>query len=99
MKISIAALICVTGLFFSTIACAESPLADAVEMQDETALRELLAKQSDVNASQVDGMTALHWAAHHDDLEAARQLLKAGAKASAKNRYDITPLYLSLIHI
>ena len=55
----------------------------------------LLKQKSDPNAPQVDGTTALHWAAHHDDLEAARLLLKAGAKVSAANRYGVTPLSLA----
>ena len=93
MKSPIAAIVCVSALLFPTFAQAESPLAEAIEKQDQGAFRELLEKQTDVNVAQVDGMTALHWAAHHDDLEAARQLLKAGAQANAKNRYGVTPLY------
>ena len=43
----------------------------------------MLARHVDVNATQVDGMTALHWAAHHDDLDTVEALLRAGADASA----------------
>ena len=39
-----------------------------------------------------DGTTDLHWAAHRDDLESARRLLKAGADAKAANRFGATPL-------
>ena len=42
-------------------------LADAVEKKDLASIRTLLPGSA-VNATQVDGMTALHWAAHHDDL-------------------------------
>lgn len=42
-----------------------------------------------------DGMTALHWAAQKNDIETAKQLLKAGADAKATNRYGITPLWLA----
>ena len=84
---------CAAALLQPVIAWADSPLADAAENQDTAAFQVLLEKQADVNATQIDGMTALHWAAHHDDLQSARQLLKAGAKADVKNRYGITPLY------
>ena len=94
MKLSIAVVAaCLATLLLPVLAWADSPLADAIERQDKAAFRTLLEKQTDVNATQVDGMTALHWAAHHDDLQAARELLKAGAKPSAQNRYGVTPLY------
>ena len=32
-------------------------------------------QRADVNAPQADGMTALHWAVYHDDLEMAELLL------------------------
>ena len=72
---------------------AESPLADAVETKDRATAVKLLKQKSDVNAAQVDGTTALHWAAYHDDAELGLLLLEAGAKADAKNRYGVTPLY------
>ena len=40
-------------------------------------------------------MTALHWAAHHDDAEIAELLLRAGANVQAANRYGVTPLSLA----
>src|SRR2546423_11514070 len=65
---------------------AKSPLADAAEKLDRTGVRSLLKQRVDVNAPQVDGMTALHWAAYHDDLETAQLLTKAGASVKAANR-------------
>ena len=35
---------------------------------DKTALRTLLQQKADVNAPQVDGATALHWAVYRDDV-------------------------------
>jgi ankyrin repeat protein len=49
----------------------------------------------DVNARQPDGATALHWAAHWDDLEAADLLIHAGANVNAANDLAVTPLALS----
>ena len=40
-------------------------------------------------------MTALHWAAYHDDLETAKLLVDAGADVNAANRYGVTPLSLA----
>jgi ankyrin repeat protein len=58
-------------------------------------LRTLLREHADVNAPQRDGATALHWAAHWDDLETARLLLAAGASADVADHYGVTPLGLA----
>ncbi len=71
-----------------------APLVDAVERKDLAAVGALIGR-SDVNAAGPDGMTALHWAAHHDDVALARRLLAAGARAGARTRYGVTPLSLA----
>ena len=70
-------------------------LADAAKQQNRSALQQLLKQKADPSGAQVDGTTALHWAAHHDDLEAAKLLLGAGANVRAANRYGVTPLTLA----
>jgi ankyrin repeat protein len=40
-------------------------------------------------------MTALHWAAYHGDLEAAKLLVQHKANVAATNRYGIAPLSLA----
>ena len=82
----------------SPAASPKSPLADAVEKSDRTGVRTLLKQRVDVNAPQPDGMTALHWAAHLDDLETAKLLLKAKAGVNATNRYGVTPLSLACVN-
>lgn len=72
-----------------------APLADAAEKMDRTKIRALLKQRVDVNAPQVDGMTALHWATYQDDLDLARLLLRAGANVKAASRYGVTPLSLA----
>ena len=62
---SAVALLAVSGLW----AASEAPLADAAEHRNQDGVRALLEKRIDVNAAQVDGMTALHWAAYQDDLK------------------------------
>ena len=51
--------------------------------------------KNDVNATQPDGTTALHWAVRQDDLETAQMLISAGARVTAATRYGVTPLYLA----
>ena len=46
-------------------------LIDAVKNRDVEAVQALLKQRVDVNAPQGDGATALHWAAHLDDLRIA----------------------------
>jgi ankyrin repeat protein len=70
-------------------------LAEAAEKLDRAAIRALLKQHADVNVPQADGMTALHWAAYHDDLDIAGLLLRAGANARAANRYGVTPLAMA----
>ncbi|MYI75293.1 MAG: ankyrin repeat domain-containing protein, partial [Acidobacteria bacterium] len=58
-------------------------LIAAVRSGDRAAVATLLDAGADVDARQPDGATALHWAAHHDDLETVQRLLAAGADARA----------------
>jgi uncharacterized protein len=72
-----------------------APLADAAEKTDRPKVRALLAQRADVNAAQIDGTTALHWAIYHDDSEMTEALLHAGANVKAVTRYGVTPLSLA----
>jgi uncharacterized protein len=67
-------------------------LADAVEQRDQNSVRKLLGTGIDVNAVQVDGTTALHWAAYHDDADTVASLVRAGANVNVVNRYGVPPL-------
>ena len=71
----------------------DARLAAAAQRQDRTALRALLRQKADVNGTLPDGTTALHWAAHWNDLETVRLLLSAGARPTIASRYGITPLW------
>ena len=73
----------------------DSPLVAAAERRDATAVAALLKQGADANATQPDGSTALHWAAHWSDLTLAKTLTKAGANANAANEYGVTPLFLA----
>src|SRR5438093_863961 len=77
---------------------AGSAIADAAMKGNREAVRSLLQRNTDVNAPQVDGTTALHWAARLDDLDTADILIRAGAKVSAANREGATPLLLAALN-
>jgi ankyrin repeat protein len=77
------------------VAAREQRLTDAVKHQDGRAVRALLQQKKDVNAPEPDGTTALHWAAHQNDLETVSLLLKAGARVNATTSQGITPLALA----
>src|SRR5947207_15878803 len=78
-----------------TLSAAVSELADAAMKGNKQAVRALLLRKADVNAPQVDGTTALHWAVRADDLETVDRLIRAGDNVSAENREGITPMRLA----
>lgn len=73
-------------------------LADAVETLDRSRIDRLLKSAADLNAPQPDGMTALHWAAYHDDPALARRLVRAGADVGATNHYGVAPLSIACMN-
>ena len=83
------------GLAAAASAAERATLADAAERRDTALVRTLLEAKADVNAAQIDGTTALHWAAYHDDAEMAALLVRAGANVNAVNRYGVPPLSLA----
>jgi len=88
-------LVCIAG---PSLAAGRSDVADAVMRGDAAAVRTLLQQKADVNAPQIDGATALHWAVYRDDLETAQLLLRAGARANVANRSGITPLAMACLY-
>ena len=71
------------GAMPALASAAGSDAADAAQRKDMAALRAMVTKRVNVNAPQADGTTALHWAAHWNDVEAVKLLLRAGANAAA----------------
>ena len=74
---------------------ADARLIKAVRTKDAATVRALIKQRVDVNAPQGDGATALHWAAHVDDLAIADLLIRAGARAAVANENGFTPLHLA----
>jgi uncharacterized protein len=70
-------------------ATSDTLLVLAAKNNDEAAVKSLLShRHLDVNAIDSEGMTALLWAAHWDDLETVKCLVAVGANVKATNGYD-----------
>ena len=78
-----------------TAAGADDRLIEAIKDQNHETVHALLEQQVDVNASEGDGATALHWAVVRDDVELVERLLRAGADVNAANDYGVTPVSLA----
>ena len=77
-------------------AAVDAPVADAAMRQDVDAVGSLIAQGADPAAAHGDGMTGLHWAARHGDVEIVARLLHAGADVEARTRLGgHTPLHVA----
>ncbi len=77
------------------VSAEEALVAAAVRDRDGAAVRRLIREQVDVNAPLGDGSTALHWAAHREDLDSLTLLIDASAQVNAADDYGVTPLWLA----
>src|SRR5437867_3661472 len=74
----------------------DARIADAAMRNDLAAVRTLIQQVVDVNMSQGDGMTALHWAALNGNAEIAQVLAQAGANVRATTRLGgYSPLFMA----
>src|SRR5262245_57954191 len=101
-KASVSSVSSVVAMFLALTlgasAATDTRLIQAVKQRDAAAVRTLLKQRApavDVNAVQGDGSTALHWAAHRDDLTIADLLIRSGARPNAVNDLGVTPLHLA----
>ena len=70
-------------------------LVDAAKAQDWAQVQKLLQQRTDVQASEPDGATALHWAVYWDQVPVVDALLRAGAKVNVTNEFGATPLWIA----
>jgi ankyrin repeat protein len=76
-------------------ASADERLVRAVRERKPQEVNALLKQHVNVNSSEADGATALHWAAHWDDLHVATELIAAGARVDTRNDYGVAPIQLA----
>jgi ankyrin repeat protein len=73
-------------------------LVSAAKRRDTPTVARLVKEKVDVNTPQADGATALHWAAHFDDLATADLLIAAGANVNATEDGGMVPLNLAALN-
>ena len=73
-------------------------LIDAVKKADARTARTLISAKIDVNATDADGSTALHWATQRDNADLVGLLLASGANPKIATRYKITPMFLACMN-
>jgi ankyrin repeat protein len=76
-------------------------LVEAAKRNDPKAAAALLkpgVPGMNVNTTQPDGATALHWASHWNDLATADLLIRAGANVNAEDTTGVTPLILACLN-
>jgi ankyrin repeat protein len=71
---------------------AQRPLANLIQNGDRAAALAAIDSGADVNATQGDGTTPLHWAVYKVDYELVAALLDHDAKANVTNHYGSSPL-------
>ena len=79
----------------SALATEKVQLIESVKNRNISNVLALLKQRADVNESELDGTTALQWAAHWDEIEIANLLIKSGADPNLSNDYGVTPAYLA----
>jgi ankyrin repeat protein len=93
---------CAVGIWFLLLGSlavasprAQLPLIAAVKEGNLSAIRSLIEHRADVNAREVDGTTALHWATQAGNVPVVDVLIAAGADVNAVSRYGATALALA----
>ncbi len=95
VRLVVATVVCATWFAGQAAGNSDRQLADAAKGRDWATVGILLDRGVDVNAPQGDGATALHWAAHWNDLDAVDRLIDAGANVDAANELGATPLWVA----
>jgi ankyrin repeat protein len=90
--------VCLSSIAAINLGQSPSGVANAAQKGDRAAVLALIAQKADVNAPQVDGATALHWAVYRNDPEMVDGLLRAGARVSVTNRNGISPLFMASLY-
>ena len=94
VRLVVATVVCTAWFAGQAAGNSDRRLADAAKSRDWATVGILLDRGVDVNATQGDGATALHWAAHWNDRDTVDRLIDAGADVDAANELGATPLWV-----
>lgn len=95
MQTRIGSWLAVAALMLASFGAAHADvpaLIEAAKSGDKATVQSLIRSGVDVNATEPDGTTALHWAAHYGHAEIAQALIRAGAKVNVVNDYGSSPM-------
>jgi ankyrin repeat protein len=98
MKIHLFPAIALVAAVGAGMGAGASNVADLAEQGNAAGVLALVKNGADINQPQADGATALHWAAHHNDMGLAKHLLSSGATPNVLNDYGVTPLFLAAVN-
>ena len=76
------------------LCAAEIGIVDAAEAKRWSLVEKSLV-DADLDSSQADGMTALHWAVRHGHEPTVQKLIAGNCNVDAKTRYEVTPLSIA----
>lgn len=86
---------CLLLCFSPAARCSDTELVDAAENENWQTVEALARRTSDVDQTQPDGMTALHWAVYYDNPSVTELLIKRSANVDAATRYGVRPLSIA----
>ena len=95
VRLAAAGMLCTVWAVGPAAGNSDRQIVDAAKERNWATVGILLDRGVDVDTPQGDGATALHWAAHWNDLRTVNRLIEAGANVDAANELGATPLWVA----
>ncbi|MYN63410.1 MAG: hypothetical protein F4X11_00015 [Acidobacteria bacterium] len=95
VRLAAAGLLCSAWAVAPAAGNSDRQIVDAAKDRDWATVGILLDRGVDADTRQGDGATALHWAAHWNDLPTVNRLIGSGANVDAANDLGATPLWVA----
>lgn len=77
---------------FPVLADSSPSLITSIRNGDQDTAIALIREGADVNLTEANGTSALHWAVHNGDLDLVKRLIREGADVDVKNQFDASPV-------